>query len=76
MTITADALAVHEKPLRDYQMQVVFRSRHRDVEQSTLLFQFLRGAGAKVGWNASIDDIEDKDRLPLLALRRMDRRQN
>jgi hypothetical protein len=53
-------------------MQVIFGARHRDVEQATLLFQFLRGACAKIRWNATVDDIEDEDRFPLLAFRRMD----
>lgn len=70
------ALAVNEKALRNYQVQIVFGARHRDIEQSTLFFQFLRRAGAKVGWDASIDGIDDKDRFPLLSFCRVDRGQN
>jgi hypothetical protein len=68
VTISLCALAVYEETLRNYEMQIVFRARHRDIEQGTFLFQFLGGAGAEIGWNASIDDVEDEDRFPLLAL--------
>jgi hypothetical protein len=61
MAISLGALPVNEKALRNHEMQVVFRPRHRDIEQATFLFQFLGGAGAEIGWNASIDDVEDED---------------
>jgi len=76
VTISLDALAVNEKPLRDHEIQIVLSPRHRDIEQATFLFYFLSGAGAKIGWNAAVDDIEDEHRFPLLALCRMDCRQN
>jgi hypothetical protein len=49
---------------------------HSDVEQAPLFFQFFGSAGAKFGWNAAVDNIEDEDRFALLAFRRMDRRQD
>ena len=48
MAISLDALAVNEKALRNHEMQIVFGARHRDVEQATLFFQFLGGAGATI----------------------------
>src|SRR6516165_8733663 len=76
MTISSHTLAVYEETLRNHEMKIVLRACHRDVEQATLLFQLLSSAGAKIGGDAAINDVEDKDRFPLLAFCRMNRRQD
>src|SRR5579864_6719613 len=58
--ISMGPLAVDEKTLRDDEMQIVFGTRHRDVQKTTLFLQLLGGAGAKVGRNTAIDDVEDE----------------
>ena len=57
-------------------MEIVFRPRHRDVEEAAFFLQFGTGAGAEVGRHATIDDVQHEDRLPFLTFRRMDGRQD
>jgi hypothetical protein len=52
-------------------MEVVLCTGHGYVEQASFLLNFGRGAGPEIGGHAAIDDIEQIDRLPLLALGRM-----
>jgi hypothetical protein len=54
VSISTYALPVNEKTLRNHEVQVVLRPRHRDIEQATLLLHFLGSAGAKIGWDATV----------------------
>ena len=69
-------LAVGEEALRHHEMQIVLGARHRDVEQAALLLDLGGRAGAEVGRNAAVDDVEHEDRLPFLALGGMDGRED
>ena len=62
-----------EETLWHHQMEVVFRAGHGNVEQSTFLLDLGRGAGTEVGRHAAVDDVEQIDRFPLLALGGVDR---
>ena len=53
-------------------MQLVLGPRHGDVEQPPLLLDLGRRAGAEIGRDAAVDDIEHEDRLPFLPLGGMD----
>jgi hypothetical protein len=66
MTIAMNALAMCEEALRDNQMQVIFCPGHRDVEQTPLFLDLSRGSHAEIGGNASVDNVEHKNRLPFL----------
>src|ERR1700730_14955194 len=57
-------------------MEVILRPCHCDVEQAAFFLQFGGGAGAQIGGHAAVDNVEAEDRLPLLALREMDGRQD
>eukprot|EP01136_Pigoraptor_vietnamica_P042676 Opistho-1_new@17125 len=57
-------------------MQLVASPGHRDVEQPALLFQFVRRAGAEVGRDGAIDDVQHVHVLPFLAFGRMDGRED
>jgi hypothetical protein len=76
VTISLEALTVKEKTLWNQKVQIVFGARHRDVEEAPFLFQFLSVAGGEIRWNATIDHVEDENRFPFLAFRRMDRGQD
>ena len=76
MAIALRVLAVDEEPLRHDQMKVILRAGHGNVEQATLLLDLGRGAGTEIGRHAAIDGVEQIDRLPLLALRGVDRGQD
>ena len=76
MPVALRALAMGEEALRHHEMQIVFGSRHRDIEQPALLLDLGRGAGGKVGRDAAVHDVEHEDRFPFLSLGRMDRRQD
>ena len=69
-------LTMCEEALRHHKMKIVLCARHRDVEQAALLLELSGSAGAEVRRHATVDHVEDIDRLPFLALRRMDRRQD
>jgi hypothetical protein len=42
VAVAGAALAVREEALGNHQVKLVFRSRHGDVEQATLLLDFRR----------------------------------
>ena len=76
MPVPLRALAMREEALRHDEMQIVLGARHRDIEKAALLLDLGRCAGAKIGRDAAVDDVEHKDRFPFLALGRMDRRKD
>ena len=76
MPVALRALAMREEALRDNEMQIVLGARHRDIEQAAFLLDLGRCAGAKIGRNAAIDDVQHEDRFPFLALGGMDRRKD
>ena len=76
MPIALGVLSMGEEALRHDNMQIVFRAGHRDIEQSAFLLEFGRGAGAEIGRDTAVDRVQDKDCLPFLPLRRMDRGQD
>ena len=76
MPIAVRILAMGEKALRDDKMQIVLGACHRNIEKAAFLLDFGRRAGGKIGRDAAIDDVEHKDRLPFLALGRMNRRKD
>ena len=76
MAVALRVLAMGEEALRHDQMQTVLRPRHGDIEQPALLLDLGRGAGAEVGRDAAVDDVEHEDRLPFLPLGGMDRRED
>ncbi len=70
------ALPVCVEPLRHHQMKVVLRARHRDIEEAALFLDFRRRPGGEIGRQATVHGVEQEYRGPLLALGRMDRRQD
>ena len=72
VAVARAALAVCEETLRNHQVKLVFRSRYGDIEQATFLLDFRRLAGGKIGRQAPIDRVEQKNRGPLLPLGRVD----
>ncbi len=53
-----------------------WRSSFARVKQATFLLELGRGAGSEVRGHAAVDDVQDVDRLPFLALGRVDGRQD
>ena len=45
--------------------QIVFRACHGDIEQPPLLFYLGGSSGAKIGWHAAVDNVEDEHRRPV-----------
>jgi hypothetical protein len=76
VAIAFSILTVRKETLRYDEVKVVLGARHGHVEQPSLLFNLGRGSGAEVGRNTTIDDIEDEDRLPLLAFGGMNGRED
>ena len=68
MVVPLRVLAVGEKALRNHEVQIVPGARHRDIEEAPLLLDLGRRAGTEVRRNAAIDDVQDEDRFPFLAL--------
>ena len=69
-------LAMGEETLRHHEVKIVLGARHRHIEQSALLLDFGRGAGAEVRRHAAVDDVQQKHRFPFLSLGGMDRRED
>jgi hypothetical protein len=76
VSIALRVLAVDKEALRYDQTEVVLCAGHRDVEQSAFLLDFGRGAGSEVRRHAAVDDVEQIDRLPLLAFGGVNRGQD
>jgi hypothetical protein len=76
VAVAFGVLTVRKEALRDHQMKIVFRARHRDVEQTAFFFQFGGGAGAEIRRYAAIDDLENVHRFPFLAFCGVDGREN
>src|SRR5690348_3752170 len=76
MTIAELLLLGDEEALRCDQMQLVAGARHGDIKQPAFFLELMRRAGSKIGGDAAIDDIEDVDRFPFLALGGMDGRKD
>ena len=55
---------------------MLFGTGHRDIKKAALFVNLRRLAGGHVGGDAAIDQVQHIDRLPLLTLGRMDRRQD
>src|SRR5438445_888079 len=75
MTIAETALLIIEA-LWQHDRKMVSRTRHRDIKQPTLLFDFFFIATRHVGRDATIDAVQYVNDFPFLALRRMNRREN
>ena len=76
VAVALRVLAMREESLRDHEMQVVLRARHRDIEQAALFLDFFRRSRAEVGRDAAVDDVQDEDRLPFLPLGGMNGRED
>src|SRR6516162_11949911 len=76
MVVPLRVLAVGEEALRNHEVQIVPGTRHRDIEEAPLLLDLGRGAGTEVRGNAAIDDVQDEDRFPFLALGRVNGRKD
>ena len=76
MPVAVRVLPVREEALRHDEVQIVLGARHGDVEQPPLLLDLGRRAGAEVGGDAAVDDVEHEDRLPFLPLGGVDGRED
>ena len=72
MTVAVAGLVVGVEALGHQQVELVLGAGHGDGEQAALLLDLLGRAGRPVRGNAAVDDVEDVDGLPLLALGGMD----
>ena len=62
MPIAAAGLLVDVKALWHQDVELVLRSRHRDIEQAAFLFDFLSDTGREVGGDTAIDGIQHEYR--------------
>src|SRR5450759_3269338 len=76
MAIAISRLLMSKEALRHDEMEIVLGARHRHIEQTALLLELCRRAGAEIGRDAAIDGVEHEDRLPLLSLGGMNRRKD
>jgi hypothetical protein len=74
--VAGSGLLMRIEALGHDEIEFILGARHRDVKQAAFFLDLFARAGGHIGRNAAIDDIEDKDRLPFLPFRRMDRRQD
>src|SRR5258706_7414037 len=77
-----DMAIAHARLLRDVvlerrdEVELALRTRQRHVEQALLLLDQRRAAGAELRWKAAIGHVQHVHRVPLLAFRRMHRRED
>ena len=63
------------RPVTLHQMQVLPGAGHRHIQKAALLLDLLAATDCHVRGDAAVDDIQHEDGIPLLALGRVDRRQ-
>src|SRR2546423_7282159 len=76
MPVAVPATRSRVEPMRLHQKKLILRAGHRDVEQAPLFFDLFFASRGHVRGNAAVYDIQDVDDVPLLALRRVDRRKD
>src|SRR3989475_8983629 len=76
MSIAIPTTRPRVKPMRLDQVEVIARSRHRDVHQPPLLLDLFFAPRRHVRGNTAVDHVQDVDDVPFLALGRMDSREN
>ena len=65
--VSIASLLVRKEALRNDHVQIIFCSRHCDIEETTLFLDFGRASGRKIRWDTTINAIQNENRLPLLA---------
>src|ERR1700674_5169177 len=60
VSIALRILTVGKEAMGYDEMQTACRAGHRDIKQPTLLLDFRCGAGAEIGTDTAISNIEDK----------------
>jgi hypothetical protein len=58
------------------ELGLLSRTRHADVEQPPLFFDFFGVAGSEIRWDAAIDHVQNVNASPFPGLGRMDRGQD
>src|SRR5256885_2682987 len=76
MSIAIPTTRPRETPMRLDEVEVIARSRHRDVQQPPLLLDLFFAPRRHVRGNTAVDHVQDVDDVPFLALGRMDSREN
>src|SRR2546430_7927669 len=76
MSIAIPTTRPRVKPMRLDEVEVIARSRHRDVQQPPLLLDLFFAPRRHVRGNTAVDHVQDVDDVPFLALGRMDSREN
>jgi hypothetical protein len=76
VTVALRILAMSKEALRHDEAQTVFRACHGDVEQPPLLLYLGGSSGAKIGWHAAVNYVDDEHRFPFLSLGGMNRRED
>ena len=76
VSIAIASLRMGVETLRHDQVQMVLGPRHGDVQKPALFLDLRGRAGREIGGDASVNDVQDKHRLPLLSLRRVNRRED
>jgi len=61
MAVSLRVLTMREEALGDDKMQIIFCTGHCDVKQPALLLDLGSGAGAEVGGNAAVNDVQHED---------------
>jgi hypothetical protein len=69
MPIPSSRLLMGKEPLRNYQIQIIFRSGHRHIEKPSLLVDLFRCPSRHIGRNAAVNNIQDPNSFPFLPLR-------
>jgi hypothetical protein len=68
VTIALRVLAMSKEALWHDEAQIVFRACHGDIEQPPLLLNLGGSSGAKIGWHAAVNNVEDEHRFPFLTV--------
>jgi hypothetical protein len=68
VTVSSRILAMGKEALWHEEAQIVFRACHGDVKQSPFFVYLGSGSGAKIGWYAAVNNVQNEYRLPFLTL--------
>ena len=66
MPVTIATLLMGIEALRHDDVQMILRSRHRNIEEPPFFFDLSRAANRQIGWYTTVHAIKNENRLPLL----------
>ncbi|MNR65427.1 hypothetical protein D3C85_1884590 [compost metagenome] len=71
MPVALRMLAMNEEALRCDDVEMILGAGHRHVKQAAFLLDLGCRSDAEIGWDATVDAVQQEDRAPFLSFSRV-----